>query len=68
VKRRIIITVTALTLVALLISATVAMAAKPQKAIEMSNGMPNGEHETLLIHGKKMEWNRLRPITGGNSI
>ena len=32
--------------------AAVAMAAKPQQAIEMSNGMPSGEHETLLIHGK----------------
>jgi hypothetical protein len=32
---------------------TVAKSAKPQKAIEMSNGMPSGEHETLLIHGKK---------------
>ena len=30
-----------------------AMAAKSQQAIEMSNGMPSGDHETLLIHGKK---------------
>ena len=30
-----------------------AMAEKPQKAIETSNGMPSGDHETLLIHGKK---------------
>jgi hypothetical protein len=30
-----------------------AIAAKPQKTIEISNGMPSGEHETLLIHGKK---------------
>jgi hypothetical protein len=28
-------------------------AAKPQQAIEVSNGMPSGEHETLLIHGKR---------------
>jgi len=30
-----------------------AVAAKPQQAIEISNGMPSGDHETLLIHGKK---------------
>lgn len=29
------------------------IAAKPQQAIETSNGMPSGDHETLLIHGKK---------------
>ena len=29
------------------------VAAKPQNAIETSNGMPRGDHETLLIHGKK---------------
>ncbi len=29
-----------------------ALAAKPQTAIEMSNGMPSGDHETLLFHGK----------------
>jgi hypothetical protein len=52
-KRRMLILVTALTLVAVLIGASIAMAAKPQQAIEMSNGMPSGEHETLLIHGKK---------------
>jgi len=55
-KRRILIVVTTLMLVALLVSATMAMAAKPQKAIEMSNGMPSGEHETLLIHGKKADY------------
>jgi hypothetical protein len=33
------------------------MAAKPQKAIEMGNGMPSGYHETLLFHGKKDTYN-----------
>lgn len=42
------------TLVAVLVFGTLpAVAAKPQQAIEMSNGMPSGDHETLLIHGKK---------------
>jgi len=42
--------------VALVVGASVAMAAKPQNAIEMSNGMPSGDHETLLIHGKKADY------------
>ena len=43
-----------LTLVFMLVFGTLpAAAAKPQQAIEMSNGMPSGEHETLLIHGKQ---------------
>jgi hypothetical protein len=29
-----------------------AIAGKPQKAIEMSNGMPSGDHQNLLFHGK----------------
>jgi hypothetical protein len=42
------------TLVAVLVLAVFpAGAAKPQTAIEISNGMPSGDHETLLIHGKK---------------
>jgi hypothetical protein len=32
-----------------------AMAGKPQKAIEMSNGMPSGDHWNLLFHGKDVE-------------
>ena len=32
-----------------------AMAGKPQKAIEMSNGMPSGEHWNLLFHGKDVD-------------
>ena len=55
-KRRMVILVTALALVALLVSASAMLAAKPQSAIEMSNGMPSGEHETLLIHGKKADY------------
>ncbi len=30
-----------------------AIAAKPQKVIEYSNGFPSGEHYNLNIHGKK---------------
>lgn len=41
-------------LVAVLVFAVFpAGAAKPQTAIEISNGMPSGDHETLIIHGKK---------------
>jgi hypothetical protein len=32
-----------------------AMAGKPQKAIEMSNGMPSGDHWNLLFHGKDVD-------------
>lgn len=32
-------------------------AAKPQKAIDWSNGFPSGEHSTMNIHGKKMGYN-----------
>jgi len=56
-KRQIVILVTVITLIAMLAGVSVAMAAKPQKAIEMSNGMPSGEHETLLIHGKQAGYN-----------
>lgn len=42
------------TLVAVLVFGILpAVAAKPQQVIEKSNGMPSGDHETLLIHGKK---------------
>lgn len=55
-KRSIVIVGTIVMIVALLVGASVAMAAKPQEAIEMSNGMPSGERETLLIHGKKADY------------
>ena len=32
-----------------------AIAGKPQKAIEMSNGMPSGDHWNLLFHGKDVD-------------
>ena len=54
-RRTTIIVVVALVLT-MLLGSTAVMAAKPQKAIEMSNGMPSGEHETLLIHGKKADY------------
>lgn len=51
-------TVMAIVLVLIMLLGTTAvLAAKPQSAIQMSNGMPSGEHETLLIHGKKAGYN-----------
>ena len=41
----------------ILLSNSPVMAAKPQKAIEVGNGMPSGYHETLLFHGKKDSYN-----------
>jgi len=32
-------------------------AAKPQAAIDWSNGFPSGEHSTMNIHGKKAGYN-----------
>ncbi|MGB2884396.1 MAG: hypothetical protein WBC47_02285, partial [Dehalococcoidia bacterium] len=55
-KRTAILVITIAMVVALIISVSTAMAAKPQKAIEMSNGMPSGDHETLIIHGKKADY------------
>ena len=52
-KRILIFTMSGVLLVILAIGASPSVAAKPQKAIETSNGMPSGDHETLLIHGKK---------------
>jgi len=58
-KRRIVLIVTALTLVALLVGASAVMAAKPQKSgsgrdvIALSNGFPSGQHFNLNIHGKQ---------------
>lgn len=37
---------------ALILGVIPAIAGKPQKAIEMSNGMPSGDHQNLLFHGK----------------
>jgi hypothetical protein len=72
VKKRIVLVVTALALVALLVGATAVMAAKPQKSgsgkdvIALSNGFPSGPHETLNIHGKKADYQCVEcvPIPG----
>jgi len=50
--KKVLIIILVMALVIGLVPMSIAMAAKPQTAIEMSNGMPSGEHETLLIHGK----------------
>jgi len=51
-KRILIITIPVMLFVILALGVSPSVAAKPQKAIEMSNGMPSGDHETLLFHGK----------------
>jgi hypothetical protein len=51
-RKRLLAGITVLLIIALAVGASTALAAKPQPAIEMSNGMPSGEHETLVIHGK----------------
>ena len=58
-KKRIVLVVTALTLVALLVGVSAVMAAKPQNSgsgkdvISLSNGFPSGQHFNLNIHGKQ---------------
>ena len=55
------------TLVAVLVFGVLpALAAKPQKAIEMGNGMPSGDHETLLFHGKNelIYWDQDKSYSG----
>jgi len=42
-----------LVVVALVLGGATALAAKPQRAIELSNGFPSGQHFNLNIHGKK---------------
>ncbi|UCD10066.1 MAG: hypothetical protein JSU79_05345 [Dehalococcoidales bacterium] len=54
--KKVLLIVLVMALVIGLVPMSIAMAAKPQKAIEMSNGMPSGDHETLLIHGKKVDY------------
>lgn len=44
-----------------------AIAAKPQKVIEYSNGYPSGEHENLNIHGKYANYN-CDSTPGGKSV
>lgn len=73
-KRRIMLIVTALTLVALLVGATSVMAAKPQKSgsgkdvIALSNGFPSGQHFNLNIHGKDPETFTCDATPGGKSV
>jgi hypothetical protein len=73
-KRRIVLVVTALTLVALLVGATAVMAAKPQNSgsgkdvIALSNGFPSGQHFNLNIHGKDPETFVCNETAGGKSV
>ena len=72
-KRRIVLVVTALSLVALLVGASVAMAAKPPHAgegnqlIPRPNGFPAGPHYNLNIHGKKIGF-ACNDTPGGGSV
>ena len=58
-KRIAIVVVSIMMVAALVLGASIAMAAKPQNSgsgkdvIALSNGFPSGPHETLNIHGKK---------------
>jgi len=73
-KRRIVLVVTALTLVALLVGVSAVMAAKPQNSgsgkdvIALSNGFPSGQHFNLNIHGKDPETFVCDPTPGGRSV
>jgi hypothetical protein len=73
-KRRIVLVVTALALVALLVSAVAVMAAKPQNSgsgkdvIALSNGFPSGQHFNLNIHGKDPETFSCNDTPGGKSV
>jgi len=73
VKKVTIITISVIAIIALVLSASVALAAKPQDSgsgkdvIELSNGFPSGEHFNLNIHGKKAEF-VCDATPGGNSI
>ena len=73
-KKRIVLVVTALTVVALLVGATAVMAAKPQKSgsgkdvIALSNGFPSGQHFNLNIHGKDPETFVCNETSGGKSV
>jgi hypothetical protein len=73
-KKRIVLVVTALTVVALLVGATAVMAAKPQKSgsgkdvIALSNGFPSGQHFNLNIHGKDPETFVCDATPGGKSV
>jgi hypothetical protein len=52
--RRTIMAIASLTVMtAVVVAGSIAMAAKPQEVIEMSNGYPSGAHFNLNIHGKK---------------
>jgi len=73
-KRRMVLVVTALTLVALLVGASAVMAAKPQDSgsgkdvIALSNGFPSGQHFNLNIHGKNPETFVCDATPGGKSV
>jgi len=73
-KKRIVLVVTALTIVALLVGATAVMAAKPQNSgsgkdvIALSNGFPSGQHFNLNIHGKDPETFVCNETAGGKSV
>jgi len=73
-KKRMVLVVTALAVVALVVGATAVMAAKPQNSgsgkdvIALSNGFPSGQHFNLNIHGKNPETFVCNETPGGRSV
>jgi hypothetical protein len=73
-KKRMVLVVTALAVVALVVGATAVMAAKPQNSgsgkdvIALSNGFPSGQHFNLNIHGKNPETFVCDATPGGRSV
>ncbi|UCC59969.1 MAG: hypothetical protein JSV02_09590 [Dehalococcoidia bacterium] len=66
-KRILILTITVITVVALVVGISTAMAAKPQNVIEKSNGYPSGKHFNLNIQGKNADY-VCDPSAGGNVV
>lgn len=67
-KRIMMISVSVIVVAALVIGATMVMAAKPQDVIERSNGFPSGLHFNLNIHGKDPSVFICTAGPGGNSV
>jgi len=51
-KKRILFLISAVTVISLLVSGSVAIAAKPMDVIKHSNGFPSGMHFNLNLHGR----------------
>jgi len=73
VKKRLLVGITVLIIIALTVGASAALAAKPdgsnetKDVIAKSNGFPSGEHYNLNIHGKNADYVG-DPTPGGKSV